>query len=421
MTLSRPGRVAWWVIAAAILGALPALGAEPLAVHAPTPAAAAYHRGQDLFWIGDLALSLVVPAIMLFAGWSAGLTGWARRIVGGRRYPTLLLYGVLYMAITTIIELPMSYAHDYAFAHAYDQSNQTLGKWAGNQLIGLAVSLVATILVIWIPFLLIRRSPRRWWLWSTVALTPIFILVLVISPIWIAPLFNQFTPLPDSALKTQIIAEAARGGLANATILKMDQSTESKVFGAYVAGLGGSERIVIFDTTLTGLDEPETLFVVAHEIKHYLLKDAWKLVGLYVALMVVGFFATDLLARIAIRRWRAQFGFSELADPAALPLLFLFFGLVSLTLTPAINAVSRSIEHEADRFGLEMTHDNHAAASAFIKLQNEAMGVPYPGWLERTFRLNHPSLGDRITFANDYHPWDAGEPLIYGDRIKPAE
>ena len=116
-----------------------------------------------------------------------------------------------------------------------------------------------------------------------------------------------------------------------------------------------------------------------------------------------------------------QFGFSELADPAALPLLFLFFGLVSLTLTPAINAVSRSIEHEADRFGLEMTHDNHAAASAFIKLQNEAMGVPYPGWLERTFRLNHPSLGDRITFANDYHPWDAGEPLIYGDRIKPAE
>ena len=83
--------------------------------------------------------------------------------------------------------------------------------------------------------------------------------------------------------------------------------------------------------------------------------------------------------------------------------------------------MSRSIEHEADRFGLEMTHDNHAAASAFIKLQNEAMGVPYPGWLERTFRLNHPSLGDRITFANDYHPWDAGEPLIYGDRIKPAE
>jgi len=86
-----------------------------------------------------------------------------------------------------------------------------------------------------------------------------------------------------------------------------------------------------------------------------------------------------------------------------------------------LNAASRHIEHEADRFGLEITQDNHAAASAFVKRNNEAMGVAYPGWLERTFRLDHPSLGDRITFGNDYHPWADGKPLVYGDRIKPAE
>jgi Zn-dependent protease with chaperone function len=322
------------------------------------------------------------------------------------------------MLITGVIELPISYAHDYVFAHAYDQSNQTLAKWASDQVIGLAVGLVVTALIIWIPFLLIRRSPRRWWLWSTAALTPVFILGIVISPIWISPLFNNFTPLPDSPLKTKIEAEAARGGLKNATILKMDQSTDSKTFGAYVAGLGGSERIVLFDTALTSLDESEILFVVGHEMKHYLLDDVWKLVGIYAALMLVGFFAVDRLARAAIRRWSGPFGFTELADPAALPLLFLIFGLVALTVTPVIDAATRHMEHEADRFALEFTHDNRAAASAFIKRQNEAMGVPYPGWLERTFRLDHPSLGDRITFANEYHPWDEGKSSVYGDRMK---
>ncbi len=235
----------------------------------------------------------------------------------------------------------------------------------------------------------------------------------MITPICISPLFNKFTPLPPSELKTAIETEAARGGLENATILVMDQSTDSKTFGAYVTGLGGTERIVLFDTTLKTLTQPEILFVVGHEMKHYLLKDVWKIVGLYVVIMLVGFFAVDRLARAATRRWGSRFGFDDIADPAALPLLLVVFGIVSLVLTPAINAASRNIEHEADRFGLELTHDNPAAASAFVKRFNEALGIPYPGWLERNFRLDHPSLGDRITFANEYHPWDEDKPGRY--------
>jgi Zn-dependent protease with chaperone function len=410
-----------------VLAALPALciasvalGADPLPVPTPTADALAYHRAQDWFWLADQALSFLIPIIILFTGWSGRLTGWARRVTGGRWYPTLALYTALYLLITFIVGLPLSYAHDYVFAHAYDQSSQTLAKWSRDLVIGLAVELVVAALVVWIPFLMLRRLPKSWWLWSTAALTPVIILGLVISPIWIAPLFNKFTPLPPSDLRTAIEAEAARGGLADATILQMDQSTDSKTFGAYVAGLGGSERIVIFDTALTKLTKPEILFVVGHEMKHYMMNDVWKLVAMNVAVILVGFFAADRLARAATRRWAGRFGFDDIADPAALPLLFIVFGIVSLILTPAINGFSRHIEHEADRFGLEMTRDNNAAASAFIKRNNEAMGVPYPGWLERTFRLDHPSLGDRITFANEYHPWNEGKPLVYGDRIKAA-
>ena len=394
--------------------------AEPLPVPVPTPEALAYHRAQDWFWLSDQALSFLVPILFLATGWSADVAGWARRVTGSQWYPTLALYVVIFLLISFVIGLPLSYAHDYVFAHAYDQSSQTLGKWARDQVLALAVSLTAAALIAWIPFLMLKRLPKSWFLWSTAALTPVLILGIVIAPIWISPLFNTFTPLPQSALLTKIRAEAARGGIADATILQMDQSTDSKTFGAYVAGLGGSARIVIFDTALKSLTEPEIQFVVGHEMKHYLLHDMWKLVGLNVGVILIGFFAADRLARGATRRWSGRFGFDDIADPASLPLLLIVFGIVSLILTPVLNAATRHIEHEADRFGLEITQNNEAAASAFIKRNNEAMGVPYPGWLERTFRLDHPSLGDRITFANEYHPWAEGKPLVYGDWIKPA-
>ncbi len=403
----------------ALAMAAPALADEPLPVPQPTSEALAYHQGQDLFWLADTALGFILPAVILFTGWGAGIRAWAGRVTGGRWYPTLALFSAVFIVISAIVELPLTYERDYVFAHAYDQSSQTMGKFLHDQLLGIVVQAIIIALVIWIPFLLIKRSPRRWWLWSTAALTPVMIVGVVLSPIFISPLFNAFTPLPDGPLKTKIEAEVARAGLNHPTILKMDRSTDSKTFGAYVTGLGSTARIVIYDTALTSLDDREILFVVGHETKHYLLDDVWKIVGADVAMMLIGFFAVDRLARAAIRRWSSPFGFTELSDPAALPLLLFVFSLVSLVATPVLNAASRNIEHEADRFGLEITQDNHAAASAFVKRSNEAMGVPYPGWLERTFRLDHPSLGDRITFANDYHPWAEGKTLVYGDRIKP--
>ena len=404
----------------ALTVALPALADERVPVPQPTPEALAYHHGQDMFWLADQALGFILPVIILFTGWSAGIRGWAGRVTGGRWYPTLALYAAIFVVISAIVELPLSYERDYVFAHAYDQSNQTMSKFLYDQGMSLIVQVIIMALVIWIPFLLIRRSPRRWWLWSTVALTPVMIVGIVLAPVFISPLFNTFTPLPDGDLKTRIEAEVARAGLDHPNILKMDRSTDSKTFGAYVTGLGSTARIVIYDTALTALDDREILFVVGHETKHYLLDDVWKIVGVNVIVLLVGFLAVDRLARAAIRRWSGPFGFTEFSDPAALPLLLIVFGLVSLVATPILNAASRNIEHEADRFGLELTQDNHAAASAFLKRNNEAMGVPYPGWLERTFRLDHPSLGDRITFANEYHPWADGKPLVYGDRIKVA-
>jgi STE24 endopeptidase len=119
-----------------------------------------------------------------------------------------------------------------------------------------------------------------------------------------------------------------------------------------------------------------------------------------------------------IARFRRRIGFDEMSDVASLPLLVLVVNLVSLAVTPLVNAYGRHVEHEADRFGLEITRDNHAAATAFVKLQSTSLSVPYPGALYRLWRDSHPSLGERIEFANEYRPWERGEPLRYRDHIR---
>jgi STE24 endopeptidase len=120
------------------------------------------------------------------------------------------------------------------------------------------------------------------------------------------------------------------------------------------------------------------------------------------------------LAGRLIARFSHRFGFTQLADPASLPLLLLLGGVVLFAATPLVLGFSRHQEHEADRFALELTRDNRAGATTFVRLQQENLGVPRPGMLYVLWRGSHPSLGDRVDFANRYRPWERGEPTRYG-------
>jgi Zn-dependent protease with chaperone function len=149
--------------------------------------------------------------------------------------------------------------------------------------------------------------------------------------------------------------------------------------------------------------------VLGHVQKRILLASLTVFLSLYVA---------HRSADGLIRRHRARFGFDRLSDVAALPLIILLTNGLALAVSPIFLAYSRHIEHEADRFGLEITRDNHAAATAFVKLQYENLGVPRPHPLVVFLRSSHPPLGDRIDFANNYRPWETGAPLRYDALFK---
>lgn len=393
------------------------------AVPVPEPSALAirYHRTSHAIWAGATALELLVPAALLFTGLSARIRSLARRIARGRWFPTVAIYGALYALIQAIAFLPLAWYAGFLRQHEYGLSTETAGQWIADWAKATAVSAVVTALVLWIPYLLLRKSPRRWWLWTGLAAAPVTVLAMIVAPIWIAPLFDEYGPMRDRALEARIHRLAARAGIPDSRIYEVRKSDETRRVNAYVTGFGRTKRIVLWDTLVDRLEPDEVVFVVAHEIGHFVLRHTLTVILGATLLATLSLYVVHRVSARLIARFHDRFGFDRLDDVASVPLLALVGGVVALAATPAALALSRWQEREADRFALEMTRDNRAAARAFVRLQNENLSVPRTGLLYRLWRGSHPDLADRIEFANRYHPWLDGEPLRYGDRFRSAE
>jgi Zn-dependent protease with chaperone function len=387
--------------------------AGPVAVPEPDERTMSYYRSGIVLFVVNFCWGLLVPALFLFTGWSAGIRRFAERI-GRNWFFTIGFYFVIFSLLTFIIDFPLSYYESFVREHQYELSNQTFGKWLSDEFKGLCVGLIGGFLFLWVPYLLLRRSPRWWWLYTSLLAVPFLILTILIEPVWIDPLFNKFGPMKDKALEAKILSLAERAGIEGSRVYEVAKSEDTKALNAYVNGFGATKRIVLWDTTLQKLGDQEILFVMGHEMGHYVLGHVWQGILFFSLLILLTLLAIHLTAGWLIGRFRARFGFEQLSDIASLPLLMLLFGLYLFIVTPVALAFTRHQEHEADRFGLEITQNSHAAATAFVKLQTENLSNPRPGPLVKIMTASHPPLGERIDFANTYRPWENNAPLIYG-------
>ena len=386
----------------------------PVAVPEPTEKALRYYRSGNTLWVVENLWGFAVPLIILFTGLSARIRTLASRMAGGRWFLTIAFFAVLYGLLGFVIDLPLAYCTGFARPHAYGLSEQLPSKWWGDAFKGLGVGLVMSAVTLWIPYLLLKKSPKRWWLYTTIVAVPLVVLLQMITPVFIEPLFNKFGPMKDKALEQRILSLADRAGISGGKVYEVEKSVDTKTVNAYVNGVGQTKRIVLWDTTLQKLKPEETLFVMGHEMGHFVLGHVRQLVVLISFLILVGLVVVHLTANGLIARYKERLGFDSLADVASLPLLSLIFGLAFFVLTPAVYAFTRLVEHQADVFGLEITKDSRNAATAFVKLQQENLAIPRPGPIHKLFRESHPPLGERIDFANAYRPWAAGQPLVYG-------
>ena len=219
--------------------------------------------------------------------------------------------------------------------------------------------------------------------------------------------------MQDKQLEAEILALADRVGIEGSRVFEVNKSVDTKAMNAYVAGLWNTKRIVLWDTLIAKLDQDEVLSVMAHEMGHYVLGHV--VLGLLVGFVSVlaSLYLVYRLSGRLIERHQDRFGFDRLSDVASLPLVFLDADCEPGGGSPA--CALAATEREADRFSLELTQNNHAAASAFAKLQTENLANPRPGVFYMLWRGSHPSLAERIEFANTYRPWETGQPLRYGE------
>jgi Zn-dependent protease with chaperone function len=282
--------------------------------------------------------------------------------------------------------LPADYVEGLALERRYGLSKQSDRAWLADYAKGRAVTLAISLPLIELLAFAVGRAPRTWPLLATLGSLPLLVLANVVAPTFIAPLFNKFEAL-EGEFADRVRALAQRYGAGDATLLRVDMSRQTEKANAYVTGLLGTKRIVIGDTLLDHFEPRETIFVVAHELGHYVYGDVWRGVGLGTAAAAVVFFGSRRLAEQSGR---------ALGTSAGLARLFFSMSLLGTLAGPVLSAFSRSRERAADRFALEATHDGPAGAAAFARLRDRNMAEDeQPKWMEMLFS-SHPSLHSRI-------------------------
>lgn len=366
------------------------------------------------------AWSLVVLLVLLYLGVVAGYRNAAEK-VAKNSFVQALIAVPLFLLTTDFLELPLE-AYQQRVSLAYGLSVQSWGSWFRDQAIGEAIVLVLGTILLWLMIVIIRKRPRRWWFYFWFPVYAMFVLIMYGGPWVIDPLFNDFVPLDknNAPLVTQIEKLTARSGLSipPSRMFEMDASKKTKELNAYVTGFGASKRIVVWDTTIQKMTPPETLFVVGHEMGHYVLDHI--IYGLVLGAVGI-FIMLYLIYRISgwtLRRFGGRWHIRELGDWAALPMIFLILGIVGFFASPVANTISRQLEHNADIYGLEVTHginanSREAAAHAFQVLGEISLVYPYPSRFVVCWYGSHPSIADRVRFAHDYDPWSKGEQPKY--------
>src|SRR5882724_3211823 len=286
-------------IATGIAGAAPtpepgrspsAAGPAPTTLDDPAYRARARDYVTGSYWIlfFDGAITFLALGWLSFSGASARAARAIERRVGPGPRCTIAFLGCL-LAFLSLVSLPLDFYSGFVREHAYGFSTQTVGGWLADRVRDFAISLaIASIFVL--PVLaVIRRFPRSWWLLGTAFTCALAIVVVAVEPVFIAPLYNEFTPLADEEIKRPILDLAHAHGVPAGDVYEMNASERSSHDNAYASGLLGTERIVLYDTLLDGYTKDEIIFVMGHEIGHRVLNHIWKGLALACLLILAGF------------------------------------------------------------------------------------------------------------------------------------
>jgi STE24 endopeptidase len=353
----------------------------------------AYFEGGYWLILWNFLVNIPITWILLGRRRAARFRDWAYR-VGKRAFVGDAIFGLGFWLASWVLALPLTIYQGFVREHQYGMATQDFPAWFGEQLVGLAVASIVTVIVVPIVYRLIRRFGDRWWLAAAVAAVVFQVIALLVTPVWIDPLFNTYKPVDDAVIKQQVLAMAHADGVPAENVYEFDASRQTTRVSANVSGIFGSAQVRLNDNLLRRTSLPEIRSVMGHELGHYVLNHQYKMLAFLAVMFVLGFALMAWVVRIGLARWGELWGLQGVGDVAALPLVAFGLSVFFFLATPAFNTLIRVQEIEADRFGLNLSREPLGFAEVDLKLTEYRK--PDPGAFEEFVFFDHPSTRFRI-------------------------
>jgi STE24 endopeptidase len=363
---------------------------------AATARSNAYFEGGYWLILWDFLYASVIALLLLNLRWSARMRDLAERVTRFKWLQTALYWGQ-YILLTTLLGFPIEFYEGYVREHKYGLATQSFGPWMGDELKALGVTLVLGGIAVILLFAIVRKLPRTWWIWGSIASLALMVVMVAISPVYLQPIFNKVTRLNDPKITVPILHMAHANGIPTNDVYQMDASRQTTRMSANVSGFANTMRITINDNLLRRGSPEEVQAVMGHEMGHYVMNHIPKSM-IFLLIVIVAFFAFLRWALDwTLARWGTRWQIRGVGDPAVLPLVLLLAGIFFFVLTPVMNTETRTQEKEADMFGLNAARQPDGFAQAAIHLSEYRKMRPSP--VEERIFFDHPSGYDRIHSA----------------------
>ncbi len=354
----------------------------------------AIHNG---LFVVETVYSAALLVAFLLTGASDFLADLSRTVSSNPWLATAMYAGVVTVA-AKLLFLPLNFFGDYHLEHRFGLSNESLGRWAVDEVKSLVLNIVFGVVVLDVVYFLLRRVGDWWWVGGGIFFLLFGVVLSTIFPVVILPLFYKLRPLENESLKQKLVALAQRVGAKVLGVYRMGMSAKTKKANAAFAGFGATKRIILGDTLLDGFAEDEIEVVMAHEMAHYKHGDITKLLVWSTATTFVGLWLADKGLRAGLR----HFGFAEISDLGAFPLLALCLFVFGLVAMPVNNAFSRWRERLADHEALALTENPAGFIRAMRKLADQNLADLSPHPAVEFLLHDHPSLARRISWAEQW-------------------
>jgi STE24 endopeptidase len=375
----------------------------------------AHDRNRIHFHLALIGFAYGLIVLWLILHWklAAKYRDWADRS-SSRRFVQSLVFSPLLLLTIAVFTLPLD-IYGEVVEKRYGISVQGWGSWGWDWIKGQLIGLVIGTILIWLLYMVIRRSPGRAWFYFWLIALPIGVFIFFLGPWVIDPMFHKFEPLQqkDPALTASLERMVQRAGesIPPERMFWMGAGEKTTGLNAYVTGIGASKRIVVWDTTIAKMNKSQIVFVAGHEMGHYVLQHIYKGLAFFAPLLLLFFYLVHRLIGWVLARWGTGWGVRGVDDWAALPALLFLLSLLFFVTNPITSAFSRYLEHQADQYGLEVTHgltpdSGQVAAQAFQVLGEVDLSDPDPNPVDVFLFYDHPPISDRVRFCLAYDPWD---------------